>query len=198
MNQKNREQLRVAILDNLVQGKQTHSPTGDLLKQYRPLRGVLTQVQEQDAEATSGDPSDSNKPVEKPMAGGATVAQKETSSWHAATVVPAATLAHSATVESYAEVKGELRVPNTISFGLFPTLDPFAKAVYFQLYLFAYGFKRETCTIRSSLERLVRRVRENQIGRDNYASADFIADVKCACAREGLRFVNDLFNELCP
>ena len=38
-------------------------------------------------------------------------------------------------------------MPNTISFSLFPTLDPFAKAVYYQLYLLAHGFKRETCTI---------------------------------------------------
>ena len=65
MNQKNREQLRAAILDNLVQGKQAHSPTRDLLKQYRPLKGILTPVLEQEAEATSDDPSDANAPVEK-------------------------------------------------------------------------------------------------------------------------------------
>jgi hypothetical protein len=149
MNQKNREQLRAAILDNLAQGKQAHSPTRDLLKQYRPLKGILTSVPEQEArpEAISSAPSDGNTPVEKSMAGGATVAQSEPSPWHAATVAPAATAAPSATVESYAEVKGELRVPNTISFGLFPTLDPFAKAVYYQLYLLAHGFKREICTI---------------------------------------------------
>ena len=113
------------------------------------LKGILTPVLEQEArpEAISSDPSEGNTAVEKSMAGGATVAQNETSPWHAATVAPAATLAPSATLESYAEVKGELRVPNTISFSLFPTLDPFAKAVYYQLYLLAHGFKRETCTI---------------------------------------------------
>jgi hypothetical protein len=43
--------------------------------------------------------------------------------------------------------KGELRVPNTINFSLFPTLDPFAKAVYYQLYLLSHGFKRDTCNV---------------------------------------------------
>ena len=44
-------------------------------------------------------------------------------------------------------VKGELRVPNTINFSLFPTLDPFAKAVYYQLFLLSHGFRRDTCVI---------------------------------------------------
>jgi hypothetical protein len=30
---------------------------------------------------------------------------------------------------------------------LFPTLDPFAKAVYFQLYLLSHGFHRDTCVV---------------------------------------------------
>src|SRR5688500_18207228 len=51
------------------------------------------------------------------------------------------------TVGQYAEVKGELRVPNTVNFGLFPTLDPFAKAIYYQLFLLSHGFKRDTCII---------------------------------------------------
>jgi hypothetical protein len=159
MNQKNREQLRAAIVDNLNQGKQAHSPTRDLLKQYRPLKGILTPVLEH-VEATIGDTGGTPTPVEKSMAAGATVAQTETSPWHGATVVLSTTLAASASVESYAEVKGELRVPNTINFGLFPTLDPFAKAVYYQLYLLAHGFKRETCTI--GLAKLARSVLMSQ------------------------------------
>jgi hypothetical protein len=46
-----------------------------------------------------------------------------------------------------ATVKGELRVPNTINFRLFPTLDPFAKAVYYELFLLSHGFRRDTCVI---------------------------------------------------
>jgi hypothetical protein len=44
-------------------------------------------------------------------------------------------------------VKGELRIPNTINFSLFPTLDPFAKAVYYQLFLKSYGFHSDTCLV---------------------------------------------------
>src|SRR5439155_16588998 len=47
------------------------------------------------------------------------------------------------------------------------------------------------------LEKIVRRVRESHFGKANYSSIDFVADVKLACAQQGLRFDNDLFNELC-
>ena len=53
-----------------------------------------------------------------------------------------ATLAPHATVERYAIVKGELRVPNTLNFSRFPTLDPFARAVYYQLFLLSHGSRR--------------------------------------------------------
>ena len=38
-------------------------------------------------------------------------------------------------------------MPNTINFSLFPTLDPFAKAVYYQLFLLSHGFKRDRCIV---------------------------------------------------
>jgi hypothetical protein len=53
-----------------------------------------------------------------------------------------------------------LRIPNTISFRLFPTLDPFAKAVYYQLYLQSYGFNSDTCLV--SLPALARSVLMSQ------------------------------------
>jgi hypothetical protein len=62
-------------------------------------------------------------------------------------VATPASVASDATVEQYADVKGELRVPNTVNFGLFPTLDPFAKAIYYHLFLLSHGFKRDTCII---------------------------------------------------
>ena len=46
------------------------------------------------------------------------------------------------------------------------------------------------------LEKIVRRTRDSSIGRAGYSGIDFLEDVKCACAREGLPFDNDLFNEL--
>jgi hypothetical protein len=46
------------------------------------------------------------------------------------------------------------------------------------------------------LEKIVHKVRDISIGRSGYSIADFVEDVKCSCAREGVVFENDLFNEL--
>jgi len=98
--------------------------------------------------------------VENTMARGATVAWKEESASHGATMAQDARVAPDATVAGYAIVKGELRVPNTINFSVFPTLDPFAKAVYYQLFLLSHGFRRDTCLI--SLSKLARVVMMSQ------------------------------------
>src|SRR5437773_1763121 len=140
MKKRDREQLRASIAKDLVQGQGANSPTKELLRQYAPLEGVIT------TQAISPQPGHA-LPVENSLAPRATVAQKHDSPWHGATVAPAATLASRATVERYATVKGELRVPNTINFRLFPTLEPFAKAVYYQLFLLSHGFRRDTCVV---------------------------------------------------
>src|SRR5437762_948097 len=142
MNKRDREQLRASIAKDLGQGQGEHSPTKELLKQYAPLEGIVTTP----APDISRRPG-SAQPVENSLAPHATVAQKEHSPWHGATVAPAATVAPPATVERLATVKGELRVPNTINFSLFPTLNPFAKAVYYQLFLLSHGFRRDTCVV---------------------------------------------------
>src|SRR5213592_575617 len=142
MKKRDREQLRASIAKDLVQGQGEHSPTKELLKQYAPLEGIITTP----APDISRRPG-SAQPVENSLAPHATVAQKEHSPWHGATVAPAATVAPPATVERLATVKGELRVPNTINFSLFPTLNPFAKAVYYQLFLLSHGFRRDTCVV---------------------------------------------------
>ena len=142
MNKRDREQLRASIAKDLGQGQGKHSPTKELLKQYAPLEGIVTTP----APDISRRPG-SAQPVENSLAPHATVAQKEHSPWHGATVAPAATVAPPATVERLATVKGELRVPNTINFSLFPTLNPFAKAVYYQLFLLSHGFRRDTCVV---------------------------------------------------
>src|SRR5262245_58422509 len=139
MNKRNREQLRASVANDLIQGKRNSSATTDLLKQYTPLEGILTpQVADTPASASS---------VEKSLAPHATVVQGRHPAWHDANVAAPASLAPDATVEQYADVKGELRVPNTVNFGLFPTLDPFAKALYYQLFLLSHGFNRDTCII---------------------------------------------------
>lgn len=142
MNKRDREQLRATIAKDLAEGQGEHSPTRELLKQYAPLEGILT----------APDSDDSSRfrraaTVENSMAPRATVARNDPKAWHGATVVQHATAAAPATVARYAMVKGELRVPNTINFSLFPTLDPYAKAVYYQLFLLSHGFRRDTCLI---------------------------------------------------
>ncbi len=49
---------------------------------------------------------------------------------------------------------------------------------------------------KKQLEKVVRRIRDNAVGRADYSMADFVEDVKRACAREAVPFDNDLFNEL--
>jgi hypothetical protein len=145
MNKRDKAQLKAAIAKDLVQGQGAHSPTRELLRQYAPLEGIITTTP---------------VPVENSTAPPATVARKAGSPWHGATVESDATVASPATVERYAEVKGELRVPNTISFSVFPTLDPFARAIYYQLFLLSHGFKRETCI--AGLAKLARSVLMSQ------------------------------------
>ncbi len=142
MNRRDREQLRATIAKDLAEGQGEHCPTRELLKQYAPLDGILTAPESDDS---PGFPQAA--PVENSMAPRATVARNDGSAWHGATVAQHATVAAPATVARYAMVKGELRVPNTINFSLFPTLDPYAKAVYYQLFLLSHGFRRDTCMV---------------------------------------------------
>ena len=49
---------------------------------------------------------------------------------------------------------------------------------------------------KKQLEKIVRRIRDNAVGRADYSTSDFVEDVKCACARESVAFDNDIFNDL--
>jgi hypothetical protein len=49
---------------------------------------------------------------------------------------------------------------------------------------------------KKQLEKIVRRIQENAVGRSDYSTGDFVEDVKRACAREAVPFDNDIFNEL--
>jgi hypothetical protein len=147
MNKRDMQQLRASIAKDLVQGQGDNSATRDLLKQYVPLNGIVSKPEPEIRHEI---------PVENCLTPRATVAQDDIPAWHVATVAPHATLARHATVARYARVKGELRIPNTINFSLFPTLDPFAKAVYYQFFLLSYGFQKDTCLINlPTLARLV-------------------------------------------
>ncbi len=47
----------------------------------------------------------------------------------------------------HAGVNGFLKVPNTLNFKQFPTLDPYTRVVYYQLFLLSHGFHRTTCLV---------------------------------------------------
>ena len=49
---------------------------------------------------------------------------------------------------------------------------------------------------KKQLGKIVARIRDSSVGRADYSSVDFLEDVKCACAREGVVFNDDLYNEL--
>ncbi len=98
-------------------------------------------------------------PVENTLARMTTVAKPEISPWPMATVVNTATVdnlaTHAnmttvdnlATLDKLAEVKGELRVPNTIIDSLLPTLEPAAALLYLRLYRLSHGYRKETCIV---------------------------------------------------
>jgi hypothetical protein len=44
--------------------------------------------------------------------------------------------------------------------------------------------------------RIVHKIRDLSVGRSGYSMADFVEDVKGSCAREGVLFDNNVFNEL--
>jgi hypothetical protein len=49
---------------------------------------------------------------------------------------------------------------------------------------------------RKKLAAILHSVRENHVGSAEYSISDLVFDVKAACAREGVVFDNDLFNQL--
>jgi Helix-turn-helix domain len=67
---------------------------------------------------------------------------------------------------------------------------------YFVKEILAINDQRTLGGRRRALAGIIRRVREGHMGLSRYSMADLVFDVKSACAREGIMFDNDLFNEL--
>jgi hypothetical protein len=67
---------------------------------------------------------------------------------------------------------------------------------YFVKEIVAQPDPRNRAWQKKRLEKIVHKIRDISVGRSDYSTADFVEDVKCACAREGIVFENDLFNEL--
>ncbi len=67
---------------------------------------------------------------------------------------------------------------------------------YFVKEITAQPDPRNRAWQKKRLEKIVHKIRDISVGRANYSIADFVEDVKCSCAREGVVFENDLFYEL--
>jgi hypothetical protein len=67
---------------------------------------------------------------------------------------------------------------------------------YFLKEITAQPDPRNRAWQKKRLETIVHQIRNISVGRGDYSMADFVDDVKCSCAREGVVFDNDSFNEL--
>jgi len=84
------------------------------------------------------------------------------------------------------------------------TLDAVARRTPTKINSFRYFVKeivalpdpRHRAWQQKQLEKIVRRFRDNAVGRADYSPGDFAEDVKRACVREAIPFDNDLFSEI--
>jgi hypothetical protein len=67
---------------------------------------------------------------------------------------------------------------------------------YFVKEIIAQPDPRNRAWQKKRLEKIVHKIRDISVGRAGYSMSDFLEDVKCSCAREGIPFSNDAFNEL--
>jgi hypothetical protein len=67
---------------------------------------------------------------------------------------------------------------------------------YFIKEILAVPDGRNRAWQKKQLEKIVRRIRGNSVGRADYSSVDLLEDVKCACAWEGIVFHDDIYNEM--
>ena len=67
---------------------------------------------------------------------------------------------------------------------------------YFVKEITAQPDPRNRAWQKKRLEKIVHKIRDISVGRSGYSMSDFVEDVKCCCAREGIAFDNDAFNEL--
>ena len=67
---------------------------------------------------------------------------------------------------------------------------------YFVQEILATPDPRNLAWQKKQLEGIMDRIRYRDIGRADCSSVEFLEDVKCACAREGIIFNDDFYNEL--
>ena len=172
MNKKQLDSLSSSLSKAINPTARKIEATGRILERVEPLP-VLSQLTQQIADPVParGDNIEADAKqhslrseavdaaVENTPAKMATMAKTEGSPTPLATVVKMATVAeltthanlttvdNLATLAKLTEVKGELRVPNTILDSLLPTLEPAAALLYLRLYRLSYGYRNETCLV---------------------------------------------------
>jgi hypothetical protein len=67
---------------------------------------------------------------------------------------------------------------------------------YFIKEILAVPERRNRAWQKNQLEKIVRKIRDSSVGRAGYSGIDFLQDVKCACAWEGIVFNDDIYNKL--
>ncbi len=67
---------------------------------------------------------------------------------------------------------------------------------YFIREILAFSDPCNRARQKKQFETIVRRIRDNAVGRADYSQVDFLEDVKCACARDAIPFDHDFYNEL--
>jgi hypothetical protein len=67
---------------------------------------------------------------------------------------------------------------------------------YFVKEISAFTNQGTVTARKRALAAIVKRVRDNHVGRANYGMPDLVYDVKSACVRENVVFENDVFNEI--
>jgi hypothetical protein len=172
MNKKQLDSLSASLSNAINPAARKVEATAKILEHIEPLPVVSKSTHDVAIPAALGemDPQvdrfsqeeSVDASVENTMARMTTVAKGEPSPWPMATVVKTATVAelatpdnlttaeiidNLATLANLTEVKGELRVPNTIVDSLLPTLQPAAALVYLRLYRLSRGYRRDTCLV---------------------------------------------------
>jgi hypothetical protein len=177
MNKKTREQLRACIAKDLIQGQGQHYPTKELLKQYVPLEGIVT-----------------TPPPEKETAEQNFLLVRE--AYEKAT----GNRWNQSDSEAYEQnIIVDVPAAKTVS-----VLDAVVRRTPTKINSFKYFVKeitaqpdpRNRAWQKKRLEKIVHKIRDISVGRSDYSMVDFVEDVKCNCAREGVVFENDLFSEL--
>jgi helix-turn-helix protein len=172
MNKKQLDNLSASLSKAINPAARKIEATAKILERIEPLPIVSKPTHEVAALAAVGEvdcqadrfPHEESVDafVKNTMAKMTTVAKSEPSPWPMATVVKSATVAelpthdnlttaesldNLANLANLADVKGELRVPNTIVDSLLPTLEPAAALVYLRLYRLSHGYRRDTCLV---------------------------------------------------